>query len=1787
MIRSEVEDIINLILCVRFCLCTLNRATRKNKVTGKTISTFSIVNDTHAVDGFAVSLKLPMMESNTMEVYREMNIPSPGKVYSPQVNGLITSGMTKETAGKGVYITEIRPNDVNRSSSYGTADDYMECLEIVNTTDKAVDLNKDFQLAYYVKEGTRKILPLYQYSSTASGNIGSSSNCTVPAGGTAVIWCFRKNTLSGYTSFPTLSNFRSAYGISSSTPVYIFTAQASMNNVNRGFELYSLNADGSWKEKVSSYCYLGAADCPDNTSAILKINPEGPEMILHTAAGTSTMGTVDSAQTTFTFDNGDFIELHLPEGGYVPASIKQGQDLRVKFYYEFNSAMPRLDTIMYYRPNGTGSWIRATEGGIRVPNIYEGIISGDVLFDLDFVEFYIIATNPYRSSVCGVYTVKIDKLNDVDGVRTNIQEGQVVRGTVAVTGNNGGSNSDTKVYIDGTSYSTTPMLEGGAYLSFYADGRDAGSCHSITTTGNKQIANISKWIYEATIGQVIHIDSSYFTYSSSSKKYTTTLRFWSGTFGADVDDYLCPSANRDDYTVTNIKLKLPNGKSYLPTKIGPSSYGGVDTSGKTNLSTAYDAVHRVGDSTNWCPYMDVTFTVPAADVNAVGVSLDTTKLSNGSHTVKVTSGSNSSTVNFIVDNAAPSVNLGVSTGATVTGCFTISPTVTDNHGLKSIVTLLDDKEISTPYSTSAFALGKGSHTLKVIAVDQAGNQTTSSAKFTVSDVSMTLGDVGAADITNTSANLYLTVQSGSAAQSTFYKAERIDAANIQTSTAAGILPHIQYTIATGDVSDTDEIIINWSGTASNQDDTHANTLFVQNVTTGSWDRVATADQNGNIQNAVFTAKDHISGGKATILVQCTADSALPDTSTTTDGKTGNNAGWNGNGLPADYDFSFAWVSDTQGYAQRYQKHFVGMNQWIVDNAESRKIKYVIHTGDIVDDWDHVYQWENADVAMKILDDAGMPYGVLGGNHDVASTLDDREAYYQYFGEDRVKNQPTFGGSFENNYGHYDLISENGQDFIIVYMSWNIYEDEINWMNEVLAEHSDRKAILCFHAYTHIRESVDGLLDYYGAMVQKRVVKQNPNVFAVLSGHYSGSTYQTVMFDDNGDGVKERTVYQICTDYQSVTQGGMQYIKFLYFDLDNDKVYMNSYSPYYDEFNYYDDNAVADLAAKAKSAGGVASGTDIDKMILSVNFDTTKQTLQAKGISAYISRGEEFGTAQVNTSTGRAEVAVSELDAETNYAWYAVTTNADSGYARHSVNEFTTLANPKVTGMEISQLPAKLSYFGKKDALDVTGGKIKLYFDNQTTKEINMTADMVSGFHNTVAGKQTLTVTYETFTSTFEVEITTATVTFKNWNNTVISTDQYFYGDPVTVPANPSRANDANFSYTFKCWSPNVTVCTGNATYTAVFESHCLHAGKWNNGICSNCGAACTHNYAEGVCTICGSADPDYVAGSISLSGVTLSLEDEVLYNLYFTTADMTVSPENMGLLVWDSEPANATITGGATVIPGATVSGSTYMVQTEGIPGKNLGDTLYLVAYARLDNGAYVYSKVLPYSAKTYCMSRLEKSSDANLKALCVALLNYGAAAQEYFAATSDYTYTTLMNADLTAEQQGLVQAYNSGMMAPRGTVTAEKAGSFGTANKGYTARSVSMSADGIFSINYYFTTANPTSNVTMYYWTEEDFNAVSTLTAANATGSKKMTPTGTPNQFWANIDGIAAKDLDKTIYVCGVYSVNGSSNFTGVIPYSLGYYCSNKAENGGAEIKPMAAATAVYSYYAKLYFNV
>lgn len=430
----------------------------KTKSDDGIISTFKATDKADTMDGYSVELAIPDI-GNEMQVYREMCEPSPGYVYSGQLNGLVNAKVPDNQIADGVFITEVRPNDINRSSVYGISDDLMECVEVVNTTDHDVDLNNEYQFGYAVKEGSRKILQLSHYDENAESNIGSSEGCVVPAGKTAVLWYYRINYLKNYTSFPTEKEFRAAYNISDDIPVYLCTDQNGMNNTNRVVELYKLDSDGT-RKMVSYYSYIGSSDCKDNKSAELMVNPEGPEMLLKTGNAATSMGVVSADQYTYLKDDGSALTLRLND--VVPESIMQGDELRVNFYFAENGSLPRTGITTYYRFDGTGSWYSSTEIKRRVPNLYEALIPADELFSHDYVEFYVSADNRYRSTLSDMYRVSISKLNEVDGIRTNISDKQEVSGTISVTANDGGDNHSSQIYVDGTEYQTVPMLEDGA-----------------------------------------------------------------------------------------------------------------------------------------------------------------------------------------------------------------------------------------------------------------------------------------------------------------------------------------------------------------------------------------------------------------------------------------------------------------------------------------------------------------------------------------------------------------------------------------------------------------------------------------------------------------------------------------------------------------------------------------------------------------------------------------------------------------------------------------------------------------------------------------------------------------------------------------------------------------------------------------------------------------------------------------------------------------------------------------------------------------------------------------------------------------------------------------------------------------------------------------------------------------------------------------------------------------------------------------------------------------------------
>ena len=265
----------------------------------------------------------------------------------------------------------------------------------------------------------------------------------------------------------------------------------------------------------------------------------------------------------------------------------------------------------------------------------------------------------------------------------------------------------------------------------------------------------------------------------------------------------------------------------------------------------------------------------------------------------------------------------------------------------------------------------------------------------------------------------------------------------------------------------------------------------------------------------------------------------------------------------------AWLSDTQHYANFKAKNlpdiYPVMTGFLRDKAAEMNLVYVVHTGDLVHVNNSEENWKVAREAMDLLE--GIPTGVLAGNHDMDPSKGGYANYGKYFGEKQYRKQDCYGESFENNRGHYDLVTICGRNYIFVYMSHDPDKKAIQFIVKSFQKHQDRVGILCLHDFI----TTEGTLSKSGKQIRDQVVAKCPNVYMVLCGHRYGLYTLVDSFDDDRDGVKERTVYEIMMNYQAAgKEGGGGYLRLMQFDEESHEIRCVNYSPYLDDYDWLDD-----------------------------------------------------------------------------------------------------------------------------------------------------------------------------------------------------------------------------------------------------------------------------------------------------------------------------------------------------------------------------------------------------------------------------------------------------------------------------------------------------------------------------------------------------------------------------------------------------------------------------------------
>ena len=228
-----------------------------------------------------------------------------------------------------------------------------------------------------------------------------------------------------------------------------------------------------------------------------------------------------------------------------------------------------------------------------------------------------------------------------------------------------------------------------------------------------------------------------------------------------------------------------------------------------------------------------------------------------------------------------------------------------------------------------------------------------------------------------------------------------------------------------------------------------------------------------------------------------------------------------------------------------------------------------------------------------------------------------------------------------------------------------------------------------------------------------------------------------------------------------------------------------------------------------------TGTALAGKTITVNGDTlTIRLVSDKSDSAY-----GFSIDRIVKTYINAETVVPPTCTERGYTMYlasgTVGNYVDALGHSFGDDQICSVCAAKLESIYISALPAKTVYSVGNGSLNLTGGKLMLVCDSGET-EVNLTAAMVSGFDNTILGKQTLTVTVGGLTTTFEVEVVERTVISVAVENGKL-VKHYTDGTTEETPLKDGAISDFAISE------------TGEKTLTLTSENACVAAYKDADG----------------------------------------------------------------------------------------------------------------------------------------------------------------------------------------------------------------------------------------------------------------------------------------------------------------------------------------------------------------------
>ncbi len=286
---------------------------------------------------------------------------------------------------------------------------------------------------------------------------------------------------------------------------------------------------------------------------------------------------------------------------------------------------------------------------------------------------------------------------------------------------------------------------------------------------------------------------------------------------------------------------------------------------------------------------------------------------------------------------------------------------------------------------------------------------------------------------------------------------------------------------------------------------------------------------------------------------------------------------------APSDFSFVLLPDTQNEAQYFPNVLSSQTQWIVNNSKQLNVQAVLGLGDIVNNGTDVTQQTNADLAIRQLDNAGIPYFLAIGNHDYDGGEDAGvvaravTGFNQWFGPSRYASKNYYKGNFPSgsNENFYGVLTINGKQYLILVLEFIPRTTSLNWAASIIQANPDKEVIVVTHSFLFVDGTTADRCDTEdkprsdndGEQMWDSFVSKYPNIIMVVNGHLTaGEAARRADLGVNGN-----LINSMFSNYQTDANGGNGWLRIVTFHPSSNTISVQTFSPYLNSYRTDADN----------------------------------------------------------------------------------------------------------------------------------------------------------------------------------------------------------------------------------------------------------------------------------------------------------------------------------------------------------------------------------------------------------------------------------------------------------------------------------------------------------------------------------------------------------------------------------------------------------------------------------------